>query len=88
MNERMMSRMLCRLGVFLALVGLHPLPAHAEAPAPHEVMRLDDRLLRTTRVRITTPSGWLVAEGAREPHKRPKGAQKEEFHAPADGAMC
>jgi hypothetical protein len=28
-------------------------------------MRLDDRLVRTTRVRITTPSGWLVAEGAR-----------------------
>jgi hypothetical protein len=28
-------------------------------------MRLDDRLMRARRVRITTPSGWLVAEGVR-----------------------
>ena len=64
-NDRTLSRVLCLLGAFLALASPHPLPAHAESPAPNELMRLDDRLMRTTRVRIKTPSGWLVAEGAR-----------------------
>ena len=64
-NDRTLLRMLCLLGAFLALASPCPLPARAESPAPNELMRLDDRLVRTTRVRITTPSGWLVAEGAR-----------------------
>lgn len=49
----------------MALAIAHPLPAHAESPAPNELMRLDDHLMRTTRVRITTPSGWLEAGGTR-----------------------
>ncbi len=60
-----LSRTLFLLGAFLALVSPRPLPAHAESPAPNELTRLDDRLIRTSRVRITTPSGWLVAEGVR-----------------------
>jgi hypothetical protein len=65
MNERTLSRSLLVLGALLALAGSRPPPARAEAPATHELMRLDDRLARTRRVRITTPSGWLVAEGVR-----------------------
>jgi hypothetical protein len=53
------------LGVLLALAGMHPLPARAELPAPDQLLRLDDRLMRARRVRITTPSGSLVAGGVR-----------------------
>ncbi len=65
LNERTLSRTLFLLGVLLALASPRPFPAHAASPAPSVLMRLDDRLLQTSRVRITTPSGWLVAEGAR-----------------------
>ena len=63
--DRTLSRVFCLLGALLALASLDPLPAHADAPSPNTLMRLDDRLMRTTRVRITTPSGRLIVEGAR-----------------------
>ena len=69
MRSSMVRRLMCRgsllFGACLLLVGLRPLPAHAGSPTPSELMRLDDRLLRTSRVRITTPSGKLLAGHAR-----------------------
>jgi hypothetical protein len=65
LNERTLTRTIFLLGAFLALTSPPPLPAHAEPPAPNALMRLDDRLMRARRVRITTPSGWLVAKGVR-----------------------
>jgi hypothetical protein len=65
LNERWLSRTLVLAGAFLALASPRPLPAHAESPDSSSLMRLDDRLLRTRRVRITTPSGWLVAGSVR-----------------------
>ena len=57
--------MLFLLGASLELTCLHALPERAQSPPPTELARLDARLLRTTIVRITRPSGWLLAERAR-----------------------
>jgi len=65
LHDRTLRRVLWLLGALLALTSPHPRMARAESPAPNELMRLDDRLLRPSRVRITTPSGRFVAEGAR-----------------------
>ena len=53
------------LGAFLALACPYAIPAHAEAPTPDQLIRLDDRVMRTSRVRITMLSGAVVAEGVR-----------------------
>ena len=51
----------------LVVVSFLPPISHAQhgAPSSHALMRLDDRMVRTSRVRITTPSDRFVAEGAR-----------------------
>jgi hypothetical protein len=63
LKTRMLPRTFVLLGALLALASLHPLPARAEAPSSAVVERLDDRLGHGRRVRITTPTGKLVAEG-------------------------
>jgi len=53
------------MGAVLVLASLRPMSAHAESPTSQELLRLDDRMMRARRVRITTPSGSFVAEGVR-----------------------
>jgi hypothetical protein len=64
-NERTLSRAFFVLIAILALASSSPPPALGQLRAPDVFMRLDDRLLRARRVRITTPSGGVVAEGVR-----------------------
>lgn len=53
------------LGALLALASFRPLPAHAQSPAPGDLLRLDNRVQHARKARITSPSGWLVADGVR-----------------------
>jgi hypothetical protein len=53
------------LGALLTLACAYPIPAHAVPPAPDRLVKLDDRLLKTSRARITTLSVVIVAEGVR-----------------------
>ena len=64
MTGRTLSRKFS-LAALVALACHVPNPAHAEPPAPRELLRLDDRLMRTSRVRVTLLSETVVAEGAR-----------------------
>jgi hypothetical protein len=64
MTGRPLSRTLV-LGALLALGCPFVNPARAEPPTPRELIRLDDRLIRTSRVRVTLLSEAVVAEGAR-----------------------
>jgi hypothetical protein len=64
MNDRTLFRASAFVGATLALaLSAHPL--HAVPPNPKTLSRLDNRLMRTSRARITTHSGWIVGEGPR-----------------------
>lgn len=71
----------------LALLVVLSSPAHAEAPGPDALLRLDDRLVRARNVRVTLSAGYAITtqtaradvqglsfEGARAYSSRTSGA--------------
>jgi hypothetical protein len=57
--------MFIMLGALLALASPHQSPALADSPAPKQLSRLDDRLMRARKVRITTRTSVIVADDVR-----------------------
>ena len=53
------------LGAWLALAYLDPIAAHAHSPAPDQIQRMNDILIRSRMVRIATPTSVIVVDGVR-----------------------